>query len=77
MPPPQPLPRLEQIAELPRNWYAGIPMTVAIPGRRDEIGKVTKIKPKAVIFKAKQLQGAVDSIWTDLRHGAISYWDKT
>ena len=76
IPPPEPLPRLEQIGELPRNWYAGIPMTVAIPGRRDEIGKITKVKPKAVAFKAKQLQAAVDSIWTDLRHGAISYWDQ-
>ena len=51
-------------------------MTVAIPGRRYNIGKISKVKPKAVAFKAKQLHCAVDSIWHDSRHGAFSYWDK-
>ena len=73
VPPPQPLPQLASIATLPPKWYAGIPMTVAVPGRRDDLLRETKVKPKAVIFKAKQLSAAVDAIWTDLRHGALDY----
>ena len=68
------LPQLEQIPEQPAKWYAGIPMTVAVPGRRDDLALEFGTRPKSVVFKAKELAGAVEAIWTDLRHGAITYW---
>jgi hypothetical protein len=64
---------LAAVAELPPQWYAGIPMTVAVPGRRGDLFRDMKVKPKVVVFKPKLLSAAVDSIWTDLRHGALAY----
>ncbi len=73
VPPPQPLIQLATVTELPAKWYAGIPMTVAVPGRRADLLRDLDVKPKAVVFKAKLLSAAVESIWTDLRHGALVY----
>ena len=73
VPPPTPLPQLASVSTLPPKWYAGIPMTVAVPGRRDDLVRETGVKPKAVVFKPRLLSAVVESIWTDLRHGALSY----
>ena len=54
--------------------WRDIPMSVAVPGRRDEIKRVTGIKPPAVVFKARELAGRVDAIWTALDHGAAFYF---
>ena len=48
-------------------------MTVAVPGRRADLLRDLNVKPKAVVFRAKLLSAAVESIWTDLRHGALVY----
>ena len=51
-------------------------MTVAVPGRRQEIAKRTGQKAKAPdMFKAQQLAGRVDAIWRDLDHGAKEFFD--
>ena len=51
-------------------------MTVAVPGRRQEIAKQTVQKAKAQnMFKAQQLAGRVDAIWKDLDHRAKKFFD--
>ena len=50
-------------------------MTVAVPGRRQEIAKRTGQKAKMPdVFKARHLAGRVDSIWRDLDHGAKEFF---
>ena len=48
--------------------WRDIPMSVAVPGRRDEIKRVTGIKHSAVVFNARELAGRVDAISTVLNH---------
>ena len=54
--------------------WRDISMSVAVPGRRDEIKRVTGIKHPAVVFKARELAGRVDAIWTAFDHGAAVYF---
>ena len=59
---------------MPDEWKR-IPKTVAIAGRRelmqekDKHGKLVKAPVR--VFKASQLSGRVDAIWTDLDHGTL------
>ena len=51
-------------------------MTVCVPGRRKEIAKRTGRKAQQPqVFKAQQLSGRVDAIWTDLEHGTNRYFN--
>ena len=52
-----------------------LPMTVTVPGRRQEIAKRTGRKvQKPQVFKARQLAGRVDAILTELEHGTKDYF---
>ena len=52
-----------------------LPITVTVPGRRQEIAKHTDRKVQIPqVYKARQLAGRVDAIWTDLDHGTIDYF---
>ena len=52
-----------------------LPLTVTVPGRRQEIAKRTGRKVQhPQVFKARQIAGRVDSIWTDLEHGTKDYF---
>ena len=51
-------------------------MTVTLPGRRQTIAKRTSRKVRIPqVYKARQLAGRVDAIWTDLDHGTKDYID--
>ena len=62
----------EPAPQVPDDWKR-IPKTVAIPGRRDAMREKDKhghlVKSPVRVFKASQLSGRVDAIWTDLDHG--------
>ena len=50
-------------------------MTVTVFGRRQEIAKRAGRKVQRLqVFKARQLVGRVDVIWTDLDHGTKDYF---
>ena len=51
-------------------------MTVTVPGRRQVIAKRTGRKVQLPqVYKARQLAGRVDAIWTDFDHGMKDYFD--
>jgi hypothetical protein len=50
------------VNKLPPKYYVGIPITVTIPGRHDDVAEETATKPKAVTFKAKQLSAAINAV---------------
>ena len=51
-------------------------MPVTVPGRRQKIAKRTGRKVQILqVYKARQLAGRVDTIWTDLDHGTKTYFD--
>ena len=53
----------EKEAEIMQDiCWCDVPMSVAVPGRRDEIKRVTGTKPSVVVFKARELAGRVDAI---------------
>ena len=50
-------------------------ITVTLLERRQEIAKLTGRKVQGPqVFKARQLAGRVDAIWTDLEHGTKDYF---
>ena len=50
-------------------------MTVAVPGRRQEIAKRTSQKAKAPdVFNARQLAYRVDAIWRNLDNGVKEFF---
>ena len=51
-------------------------MMVTVPGRRQEIAKRTGRKVQIPqVYKARELAGRVDAIWTDLDHGTNDHFD--
>ena len=51
-------------------------MKVMVPGRRQEIAKRTGRKVQIPqVYKARQFDGRVDTIWTELDHGTKDYFD--
>ena len=51
-------------------------MTITVYGRRQEFAKRTGRKVQIPqVYKARQLAGGVDAIWTDLHHGTKDYSD--
>ena len=54
--------------------WGDIPSTLAIPGRREEIKRLTGTKPPAIVTQARDLAGRVDAPWTALDHGAMEYF---
>ena len=59
---------------MPDEWKQAL-KTVAIPGRRAQMQEKDKhgnlVKAPVRVFKASQLAGRVDAIWTDLEHGTL------
>ena len=50
------------------------PLTVAAPGRREEIQRITGLKPSPEVYDASLLQGRVRGIWESLDHGLSAYF---